>query len=36
MTTICLGYEAPREAAIVYDFMTDNDDRCDHTDSTEL
>jgi hypothetical protein len=38
MTTICLGYEAnsPPEAAIVNDFMTDNDDPGDHTDSTEL
>ena len=27
---------APPEAAIVNDFMTDNDDPGDHTDSTDL
>jgi hypothetical protein len=39
MTTICLGYEAnsPRpKAAIVNDFMTDNDDPADQTDSMGL
>ena len=39
VTTICPGYEANSplpEAAIVNDFMTDNDDPGDHTDSTDL